>query len=153
MISIWFRLILFYQKNLFLKKFEVFIKPEINVRCFPFPQFALITAKIQSDRQTSVAAWLQLNILLGREQTVYPQDVRAGQTQRCGLDPSLLPFLYFCLLFLEPDWFCPMAYTPIDQERGIFFPPEVPTLVLGFSSLVSFCGLSNCHFALLFFLF
>ena len=49
-ISIWFRLILLYKKKLFLKKFEVFIKPERSVRCSPFPQFALITAKIRNNR-------------------------------------------------------------------------------------------------------
>lgn len=118
-----------------------------------FPFLSLLLSQQKFKRQTSVATWLQLKILLSRQQTVYPQDMRAGQTQRCGLDPSLLPFLYICLLSLEPNWLCFMGCTPIDQEAAIFFPPEVPTLVLRFSSLVSFCRLSNHHFALLFFLF
>lgn len=56
-----------------------------------FPSVCSYHSK-NSKQQTSVATWLQLKILLSRQQTVYPQDMRAGQTQRCGLDLLCFPF-------------------------------------------------------------
>ena len=53
--------------------------------------------------KTSFTARLQLRVLLGKQGKVQPQGVRAGRSQRQGLNPSWLP-LFICLSppLLEP---------------------------------------------------
>ena len=87
-------------------------------------------------------------ILLGRQQKVHTQDMRASGPCRSGLNPAWVPFLYFLFPSLEPDWFCLIQNRACVHHlsgRGhiwvCFFPSKVPIPVLGFSSFVSFPGL------------
>lgn len=98
-------------------------------------------------QQASVTAHTG-RILLGRQQKVHTQDMRASGPCRSGLNPAWVPFLYFLFPSLEPDWFCLIQNRACVHHlsgRGhiwvCFFPSKVPIPVLGFSSFVSFPGL------------
>ena len=126
------------KKSIFKEVWRIY-QARKKCQVLSFPSVCSYYSK-NSKRQTSVATWSQVKILLSRQQTVYPQDMRSGQTQRRGLDPSLRPFLHFCLLSLEPDWLCSMACAPIVRKGAYFSHQRFPLWSLDFLLWSLFVG-------------
>ena len=66
-------------------------------------------------QRTSVTARLQLRVLFSKQRKVHPRGVRAGQSQRGGLDPSWFPLFIHLSLAPEP------APWKLGEPGGYFF--------------------------------
>lgn len=73
-------------------------------------------------QQTSVTAHIG-RILLGRQQKVHTQDMRASRPCRSGFNPAWVPFLYFLFPPLEPvgSALCKIGLVSATYQEGGMF--------------------------------
>ena len=105
-----------------LKSTDITLLTTICWGSLEFPQFCLATAKIWSDRMTSVTAPCYSSVLFGKQRKIHPRGNRASQPKRCEekrdeVHSSILAllFIFFFLLHLS------LPYVNWASQEGYLF--------------------------------